>query len=421
MRALDAIERLALAVAPEKGLVCDLFAGSGVVSATLAQHFGVIASDIQEYSRVLTNAQLNPALGFKEEDNEIICESALAAVSSLRTPAVDRLIALEDEAISEALRNGPERLASLLEVGSLAANHSYDHPCHDILQASEAELRRNSRTTIALLYGGLYFSFRQALEIDALIEAIRNLPASWRDTALAALLSTTSELASTIGNQFAQPIKPRTKDGTTKATLVKKVARRRLGSAIEIYPLWLQKFQSINRTGHTHLVTREDFRDRLSTLPPDVKLIYADPPYTRDHYSRFYHVLETLSRMDTPTLSTTTRERRTITSRVGYRSDRHQSPFSIASQVEAAFELLFTHAARLDAPLMISYSPSNEGTVARPKPRLMNIDGIVGIGHRLGFAVEVVSAGDIAHSKFNQKPLNSSVGYDAEVLIIATP
>ena len=30
------------------------------------------------------------------------------------------------------------------------------------------------------------------------------------------------------------------------------------------------------------------------------EFVYADPPYTRDHYSRFYHVLETLALRDDP-------------------------------------------------------------------------------------------------------------------------
>ena len=35
------------------------------------------------------------------------------------------------------------------------------------------------------------------------------------------------------------------------------------------------------------------------------KIVYADPPYTRDHYSRFYHVLETISLFDSPIVSKT--------------------------------------------------------------------------------------------------------------------
>ena len=41
-----------------------------------------------------------------------------------------------------------------------------------------------------------------------------------------------------------------------------------------------------------------DFRQALQNLDDDVRVIYADPPYTRDHYSRFYHGLETLSLRD---------------------------------------------------------------------------------------------------------------------------
>src|SRR5260370_1393130 len=61
---LRIVEPLRLAldqVDPDRGAVCDLFAGSGTVAAALAASRDVIAVDIQEYSRVLCSAILRPA------------------------------------------------------------------------------------------------------------------------------------------------------------------------------------------------------------------------------------------------------------------------------------------------------------------------------------------------------------------------
>jgi len=79
-----------------------------------------------------------------------------------------------------------------------------------------------------------------------------------------------------------------------------------------------------------------------------VGIVYADPPYTKDHYSRFYHVYETLYRYDFPASSGAGR----------YRPDRFQTPFSLARNVEDAFRRLFAGVAKRGLPLILSY-PDN--------------------------------------------------------------
>ena len=66
-------------------------------------------------------------------------------------------------------------------------------------------------------------------------------------------------------------------------------------------------------------------------IAQNYKLIYADPPYSSVHYSRFYHAIESLVKYDydIPTF------------KGRYRSDRHQSPFCQKQNVKGAFELLF--------------------------------------------------------------------------------
>jgi len=85
-----------------------------------------------------------------------------------------------------------------------------------------------------------------------------------------------------------------------------------------------------------------------ASLADGVGLIYADPPYTEDQYSRYYHVYETLYLYDYPESTGIGR----------YRSDRFRTEFSLASSVRAAFEQLFSGISRAEVPLVLSY-PSN--------------------------------------------------------------
>src|SRR5690606_3747596 len=73
-----------------------------------------------------------------------------------------------------------------------------------------------------------------------------------------------------------------------------------------------------------------------------------DPPYAPVHYSRFYHVLETLVKYDYPDLEFKGR----------YRGDRHQSPFSQKSNAVNAFKELFNGIIHAKSQMILSYSGS---------------------------------------------------------------
>jgi adenine-specific DNA-methyltransferase len=77
-------------------------------------------------------------------------------------------------------------------------------------------------------------------------------------------------------------------------------------------------------------------------------VVYADPPYTDDQYSRFYHLFETLLMYDYPKVS----------GKGLYRRRRFQTPFSLRSRVASAFDGFVKTVAEVGADLILSY-PSN--------------------------------------------------------------
>jgi adenine-specific DNA-methyltransferase len=74
-------------------------------------------------------------------------------------------------------------------------------------------------------------------------------------------------------------------------------------------------------------------------------VIYADPPYSRAQYSRYYHLLETLILYDYPRCESKGR----------YRQDRIQTDFSLKSKVAAAMTEFADAAANTGAGLYLSY------------------------------------------------------------------
>jgi adenine-specific DNA methylase len=155
--------------------------------------------------------------------------------------------------------------------------------------------------------------------------------------------------------------------------------------------------------------------DALDSIDGKVSVVYADPPYTRDHYSRFYHVLETLCLRDNPAISTVRINGEDHTSRGIYRDKRHQSPFCIRSKAPEAFSTLFSRVQKMNVPLVLSYSPYKENSGARR--RVLTIEKIEGLAQKYFKKVEILQAGNISHNKIgNSKIMDSS--YDAEIFLI---
>lgn len=118
----------------------------------------------------------------------------------------------------------------------------------------------------------------------------------------------------------------------------------------EILPLFKRKFtelvMQLNGTAtKEYLVTTLDYTDCLRIIPEGT-IVYADPPYQSVHYSRFYHILETLVKYDYPAVQYKGR----------YRDDRHQSPFCLHTKVNDAFVKLFEGTKDRNSHLALSYS-----------------------------------------------------------------
>jgi len=429
LRLVDAIRGVLDSVDPSRGPACDLFAGSGTVSLALCQEREIVAVDIQEYSRVLCSALLNP----RKPDAEVVSQlQRLALESTLNANlfwAIESLTEHEQTCVDQANHGQADPLCDLLEHGSLLAAQrkipsTADRTLQRALKQSLERMEKvglldTRKSMVVRHFGGVYFSYRQAATLELILDAIHNFRDDHRDLLLAALLSTTSDVVNTVGKQFAQPIRPRSKTGLPKRHLITKIEQDRSLDVWEIYWNWLKRYQNLPTTAGIHRALRADYRDALRDLGPSISVVYADPPYTRDHYSRFYHVLETLCFRDDPEVSTVNLGGIRTVSRGVYRENRHQSPFCIKSQAPAAFNALFKAVREKSIPLVLSYSPFAEATRARP--RVLSISQIQTMAKKYYKSVELAPAGRIAHNKLNTTELNTGITYDAEILLACTP
>jgi adenine-specific DNA-methyltransferase len=199
-------------------------------------------------------------------------------------------------------------------------------------------------------YANAYFSLVQCAEIDSIryaIDSLRDrgmLTLAHHDWALLALGQAALRIANTTGH-FAQFLTPNEKNFLR---VVKQFVR-------PVFEQWLASLSLIKPSGTPNwraenYATRDDCQNMLKNLTSscDVGIVYCDPPYTDDQYSRFYHVWETLVLYDYPELTGAGR----------YRPDRFTTPFSLRSKVKGAFHALVNEVAATGADLVLSY-PSN--------------------------------------------------------------
>lgn len=229
----------------------DLFAGSGAVACYVAQKFDipVLAFDLQKFSTVLTGAVISRTQVLPPYD---IWKSWQRRARKIFDDTKPRIAAKITKATVEK--------------------------CRDWCEEQEG-------FPITRAYGGYYFSPTQSVWIDALR---RTLPkrVSDRAAALAALIQAASKCAAAPGHT-AQPFQ-----STRRA---KKFLQDAWGKDIVEHTrdsLCSLAVQHAHCAGQANVVDANKAAKGLR----EGDLAFIDPPYSGVHYSRFYHVLETIAR-----------------------------------------------------------------------------------------------------------------------------
>lgn len=426
LRMLDSIEKVLRDVVNTSGAICDLFSGSGTVSKYLLRSYDVISIDIQEYSKVLCEASTS-FIQLETSLDNLIENIKMQPVAIEIANAFMPLITYEKECLTSAEQASIHDLYEIIERGSLYI-YENEKPS-DLSEMLEKAIKDSldklySNSNIALedsmicrYYGGLYYSYKQAVELDCIAHWVFQQEGILKTKALAALLSTASDLVNTVGKQFAQPLKVRNSKGELKKPLLTKILKDRTEDVYVTYQRWLNYYLSIGQTQHKHIVICDDYITALEKLKNEpVAAVYADPPYTRYHYSRYYHVLETICLRDNPRVTTTFPNGKGGISRAIYREGRHQSPFCIKSEAEEAFDNLFQKVKELNVPLVLSYSPFDASKAVTP--RLQTIDQLIEKAKHYFEEVKIVSPGKFTHSKLNSADKNFESNDEAELLIV---
>lgn len=298
--------------------LCDLFSGTAVVSAAFLDRYDIFSNDIQQYSSIFAHTySSNIAKEVDKDFREIVVDKAKCLVKEFYAKYSQYQFDYKEIKDYEGLLDIENRQQRLIK---------------DNFDLGFSLFAKN--------YSGTYWSYEQCVWIDS----IRAVAEDYKDSTgyyaiLSALIFAMSYTSQSTGH-YAQY-----RDVTRQNVEDILLYRRK-----DILSLFIKKLDELvfilNTTpSHSMTVTSLDYLDCLRIIPKN-SIVYADPPYSAVHYSRFYHVIETLVRYDHPHLEYKGR----------YRNDRHQSPFDKRTEVTKAFQLLFRAVDERESHLILSYS-----------------------------------------------------------------
>jgi adenine-specific DNA-methyltransferase len=357
LRTLESIAEAVEAVAPRRGRVIDMFSGTSVVSQMLAVlGHDVVSCDSQQSCHVMASAMLGVSrTPIDRLDDDLIAEISGKTEQEEFFDDWSALVQLEDAAVEE---QNADALHALNEQFPLVWRVGPKNRFVEIITESGTGSVLGKAPLFAALLAGTYFGLRQALSIDSIRLRIEqahgaNRISTWQYSAcLTALMSAMSKAVFSAGKHFAQPL---TSGQSRSAFRSNRLLQDRSISIVREFTAAAHAIDRLAQTGdRKHLSICAPVKDMypgLKDYRPDV--VYADPPYTAQQYSRFYHALDTLIAYRAPDLQHHGR----VTTGL-YPSDRFRSEFSSKRAAPAAFHELLTSIYKVRATLILSYSDS---------------------------------------------------------------
>lgn len=199
-------------------------------------------------------------------------------------------------------------------------------------------------------YADTYFSEVQCQEIDSIRYAIDKLENETLQYLYLSALMGAMCLAQSTPGHFAQ-------------FMPKDHPRVQILRAINIwneFQVHCNDYNSVVFSKFNNKCYCSDFHDLFTSgIIDEANTLYVDSPYTQEQYSRFYHVLETLVKYDSPK----------VQFKAKYRPDRFMSKFCYKKSVGNEFETILQFGKEHDMNIVISYS--NKGVMPINKLELL--------------------------------------------------
>ena len=345
----------------ESNWFCDLFSGTSVVGCSLKDEYNVQINDIQVYTSIFANTYL-PNI------KKLINSTELEKIK-------DRVLFYVDE----FYRKYPDLIFDYNSIDNYEKLTKLEIQQQNLIY-SNFEIGFH---LFVKYYSGTYWSYTQCVWIDS----IRAVAEEYKGKSdyyiiLSSLIYAMSYTSQSTGH-FAQ-FRDVTESNMHDIMLYR---IRDIWTYFEKKFLEILNMVDVEATNR-YTITTLDYLDCLRLIERNT-IVYADPPYSSVHYSRFYHAIETLIRYDYPNVKYKGR----------YREDRHQSPFGKKTEVKNAFGKLFKGVKNKNSHLILSYS--DNGMITQDE--IMEIGNSI-MGNQYKGDIQVK---EYIHSKMGRSDIHS--------------
>ena len=420
LRSLDLIAGALGDLDDRPGRVWEPFTGSSVVAQRIAaEGHQVWATDALESSATFAAAMLG--VGRASASTSLAEVAYEVSGDDAETGSWAPWVALEAEALASC--DGTALLAGGADVPQrwrpIASDQALRDHFRDVDEAgSRAEVHHEG--LISATYAGTYFGIKQALTLEQLRSRIDGVAPSgdpatlWvRAGLLTALCSAASAAVFSAGKHFAQP--HRLRPGKDLTFHAQRALKDRAVDVAEVFRLAAKEVEGRAANGNAQHEAGQRLVEDVSAsdlIERAVTAVYADPPYTAQQYSRFYHVLEVLTSGVPVRLQ---RVKGQVTSGL-YPDNKYLSPYSSRQQAPAGFRHLLTTARDADAHVILSYSDTRGA--ATGNARVVSLDSLVQWTEEIyGKDAVTVQELDLRYRQFNSAPRGVNDRRDPEFIV----
>ncbi|MEW6262586.1 MAG: hypothetical protein AB1641_05860 [Thermodesulfobacteriota bacterium] len=280
---------------PVTNVIFDLMCGSGSASAGYNRFWQTYASDALDFCKILAIIQGG---GYSRERAENCIDyiqphikqnfDQLSIIVGKYLEEEDHIFHMD---IDDSLLN---KYLSFINKTPVVTNNKNYFQFHIVEEIDKRKINKKLSPFCLFTYyfANKYFGLRQSMEIDSIRYGISRLKGHDYYWAMGSLIATVSFLGTNYGGHFAQPIK------ICKKNIYEILEKRSMSITSEFIIRFLSLAYESSISERYILPIDGPWEKALNSLKSvevsrDV-MVYIDAPYSREEYSRYYHVLETL-------------------------------------------------------------------------------------------------------------------------------
>ena len=320
------------------GPFLDLFSGISAAGANIGTTRQVWCNDVQVFSRTLTEAI------YLSKSDDVRTDDIAARILAYGNKNLQLLMTAYNALV--------EKETTVIFGGDTDAQVALQSEVSESVSATEEALRASGAACVlSTRYAGTYLGITQCVQLDSIrygcdqALALGDIDFEQHRWCVLAICRALAALSNSTGH-FAQYL-------TARPDNIARIISKRRRCA---WDYWVQALRDMRPRGTSSWRNRNKVfhgdanlvLDQIHLQGGRPAIVYADPPYTSDQYSRYYHLLDTAVLYDYPASS----------GKGQYRGDRFTSKFSLKTKVRKEFEELIEKAAKIRSSLIVSY-PSN--------------------------------------------------------------